>query len=234
MKQIISQHGWGFDQSFWDNYKFEFQKNNWSWQDNERGYFSKKTNQSNWIKNSSEIEVKMIVCHSFGFHLLKKRILVEATHVVLINSFNSFLPLGDRRGLILRSLKRMEKKILKSQTKNMLKEFIDRSFMPNIINSDLQNIFYRNLESLNSSLLLEDLKKLYRDKKLPDFLNKNCEIIFIQSNNDFILDKNSNNSFFELLCKINNNKPTLIKLSNQGHCLTNFNLYEIINSAVNN
>ena len=41
MNQVITQHGWGLDQSFWDNYKVEFQKNGWHWQDNERGYFSK-------------------------------------------------------------------------------------------------------------------------------------------------------------------------------------------------
>ena len=39
MKQVITQHGWGLDQSFWDNYKIEFQRNGWHWQDNERGYF---------------------------------------------------------------------------------------------------------------------------------------------------------------------------------------------------
>ena len=35
MNQVITQHGWGLDQSFWDNYKVEFQKNGWHWQDNE-------------------------------------------------------------------------------------------------------------------------------------------------------------------------------------------------------
>ena len=41
MNQIITQHGWGLDQSFWDSYKVEFLKNGWYWQNNERGYFSK-------------------------------------------------------------------------------------------------------------------------------------------------------------------------------------------------
>ena len=51
MNQVITQHGWGLDQSFWDNYKVEFQKNGWHWQDNERGYFSKNVIQSKWIKS---------------------------------------------------------------------------------------------------------------------------------------------------------------------------------------
>ena len=40
MNQIITQHGWALDQNFWNNYKIEFQKKDWYWQDNERGYFS--------------------------------------------------------------------------------------------------------------------------------------------------------------------------------------------------
>ena len=39
MKQIITQHGWGLNKYFWDDYKVDFLKNNWHWQDNERGYF---------------------------------------------------------------------------------------------------------------------------------------------------------------------------------------------------
>ena len=57
MNQVITQHGWGFDQSFWDNYKVEFQKNGWHWQDNERGYYSKNVNQSKWIKNNLKDEI---------------------------------------------------------------------------------------------------------------------------------------------------------------------------------
>ena len=40
MKQIITQHGWGLNKYFWDDYKVDFLNNNWHWQDNERGYFS--------------------------------------------------------------------------------------------------------------------------------------------------------------------------------------------------
>ena len=35
MKQIITQHGWGLNKYFWDDYKVDFLKNNWHWQDNE-------------------------------------------------------------------------------------------------------------------------------------------------------------------------------------------------------
>ena len=232
MKQIITQHGWGLDQSFWDIYKVEFQKNNWHWQNNERGYFLKNPNNSDWIATKSNKQIKMILCHSLGFHLIQKNLFKEATHIVFINSFNNFLPSGNKRNLILRSIKKMEKKINKYETKDMLKEFLDRSFMPNNINTNLKNIFYKSLESLNQSLLLQDLKELYKDRDCPEIFSKNCQIIFIKSEQDLILNQDSGDNFYESLSTKLHQNITLIKLANQGHCLTNLNFYEIINNTL--
>jgi len=235
MKQIITQHGWGLDKHFWDTYKVDFLKNNWQWQDNDRGYFSTNNYQAKWIKSDSKNEIRMALCHSYGFHLMQKTILKEATHIILINSFNNFLPATkNKRNFILRSLKRMETKILKDATKDMLKEFINRSYLPNDINKSFKNIFYKNLESLNKSLLLNDLKKLYSNKDFPKFLKKDCKIFFIKSDNDLVLDKESNNNFLEFLSKTLDRKPIFIKLAQQGHCLTNLNLYEILINHFNN
>ena len=234
MKQVITQHGWGFDQSFWNIDKVEFQKNNWYWRDNERGYFSKEPHQSEWLYNNSNNKIKMIICHSLGFHLIKENILKEASHIVLINSFNNFLPLSEKRNLILRSLKRMEKKIKNFETKIILQEFIKRSFLPNFLNIEMKKIYNQNFESIKNTLLLSDLKKLYEEKNPPNLLKKNCNIIFIQSDKDLILDQDSSNSFFELLNQKLDKKPTLLKLYNQGHCLSNLNLYELINNNLEN
>ena len=164
---------------------------------------------------------------------MQKRILEEATHIVLINSFNNFLPVNSRRSFILRSLKRMETKIIKDESRDMLREFIHRSFMPNDLNNNFKNIFYKRLESSNKKLLLSDLKELYLDKDFPVFLKKDCKIIFIKSENDLILDNESNNNFLDFLNKTLYRKPILIKLDQQGHCLNNFNLYEILLNTFN-
>ena len=228
MNQVITQHGWGLDKSFWDSYKIGFQKNQWYWQDNERGYFSKNVNQSQWIKNTSNNGLKMVLCHSLGFHLIQGNLLDEASHVILINSFNNFLPSNKKRNLIYRSIKRMEKKIISFEAEDMLKEFIHRSFSPNDININFQRIFYKNLKSVNNNLLLKDLQKLYNDKNSLKSFQKNCNVIVIISKNDLILDQDSTKNFIELLYKKLNKKPTVIELSNQGHCLTNLNFYQII------
>jgi len=233
MKQIITQHGWGLSKYFWDYYKVDFLNNNWYWQDNERGYFSTNNYQAKWIKSESKKEIRMTLCHSFGFHLMPKKILKDATHIILINSFNNFLPLSNKRNFILRSLKRMETKIIKNEPKDMLKEFIYRSFMPNHINISFKKIFYKSLESLNKTLLLGDLKQLYINRDIPLFLRKDCKIIFIKSENDLILDNESNNNFLDSLNKILDRNPILIKLAQQGHCLNNLNLYEILINTLN-
>ena len=233
MKQIITQHGWGLNKHFWDDYKVDFLNNNWHWQDNERGYYSKNSYQARWIRNDSKKEIRMTLCHSYGFHLMQKTILKEATHIVLINSFNNFLPVSSKRNFILRSLKRMETKIIKDEPKDKLKEFIHRSFMPNDINSSFKNIFNKSLDSLNKTLLLDDLKQLYINKELPEFLKKDCKIIFIKSENDLILDNESNNNFLDFLNKTIDRKPILIKLAQQGHCLNNLNLYDILFKTFN-
>ena len=56
---------------------------------------------------------------------------------------------------------------------------------------------------------------------------------FIKSENDFILDNESNNNFLDSLNKTLERKPILIKLAQQGHCLNNLNLYEILLSKLN-
>ena len=234
MKQVITQHGWGLDQSFWDSYKVEFQKNGWHWQNNERGYFSKSVNQSKWVKNNFNDRIKMVLCHSLGFHLIQGNLLDEASHVVFINSFNNFLPPSKKRNLIYRSLKRMEKKMISFEAEDMLKEFIRRSFLPNNMTINFQNMFYKNLKGLNKNLLLNDLKKLYTDNNSLNSIDKNCNIIVLKSKKDFILDQDSSKNFIELLNKKLTKKPTIIELSNQGHCLANLNFYQIIKKTLDN
>ena len=116
----------------------------------------------------------------------------------------------------------------------MLKEFIDKSFRPNHLNIDFKNIFYRSLESINESILLNDLKILSKDRNFPEAISKNCKIIFLKSENDCILNEESSNNFLDLLIEKFGKKVTLIKLKNQGHCITNLNLYKIIDKIIDN
>ena len=72
----------------------------------------------------------------------------------------------------------METKIIKDETKDMLKEFVYRSFMPNHMNNSFKNIFYKSLESLNKTLLLSDLKELYINRDFSSIFRKRLQNYF--------------------------------------------------------
>ena len=128
----------------------------------------------------------------------------------------------------------MEKKIILFEAEIMLKEFIHRSFLPNNMTINFQNMFYKNLGGLNNNLLLNDLKKLYTDKNYIKSFEKNCNVIVINSKSDLILDQDSSDNFIELLNKTLTKKPTVIELANQGHCLSNLNFYQLIKRTLDN
>ena len=119
MNQIISQHGWGLNRNVWKKLKEEFIKKNWTWQDNERGYYSDYFIKAKWIKSDSDKNKKVALCHSLGIHLIGKEILKEASHIVLINSFNNFIPRNNESEITMRTLQRMENKINTSQVDHM-------------------------------------------------------------------------------------------------------------------
>ena len=229
MKQVISQHGWGLDSSIWIKYKNQFTNNNWLWQDNERGYFSKQSIKPKWKGDNSEDSIKLAICHSLGIHLIEKEILKEASHILLINSFYNFIPKNDERRVTIKALKRMEKKITTSEVSLMLKEFIHRSFIPNQIDPYYESVFARQLQTINKFMLLDDFKKLYLEKESIPLFSNHAEILVIKSNKDMILKEFSINEFISILSKTKPNKTKIIKLEDQGHILDNINILEIIN-----
>ena len=221
MNQIISQHGWGLDQSMWNKVKEEFIRQNWIWQDNNRGYYSDPHVKVNWIKDDSENNKKVVICHSLGIHLIGKEILREASHIVLINSFYNFIPSNNESKITMRTLLRMEKKINSGEVRFMLEEFISRSFMPNQVDIKFKSIFNLNSKQINLKRLLKDFQKLYFQPSKFDLFSEHAEVLIIKSKNDFILKEYAFNEFINLLNNSQINKPKLVQIENQGHIIDN-------------
>ena len=221
MNQIISQHGWGLDQSMWNKVKEEFIRQNWIWQDNNRGYYSDPHVKVNWIKDDSENNKKVVICHSLGIHLIGKEILREASHIVLINSFYNFIPSNNESKITMRTLLRMEKKINSCEVRFMLEEFISRSFMPNQVDIKFKSIFNLNSKQINLKRLLKDFQKLYFQPSTFDLFSEHAEVLIIKSKNDFILKEYAFNEFINLLNNSQINKPKLVQIENQGHIIDN-------------
>ena len=228
MNQIISQHGWGLDQSMWNKVKEEFIRQNWIWQDNNRGYYSDPHVKVNWIKDDSENNKKVVICHSLGIHLIGKEILREASHIVLINSFYNFIPSNNESKITMRTLLRMEKKINSCEVRFMLEEFISRSFMPNQVDIKFKSIFNLKSKQINLKNLLKDFQKLYLQKSTFSLFSKNTDILVIKSKNDLILKDYASDEFVYLLNNSQINKPKLVQIEGQGHLIDNSCIVKIL------
>mgnify|MGYP001368577567 CR=1 FL=1 len=228
MNQIISQHGWGLDQSIWDKLKEEFIRQNWAWQDNDRGYYSDSCVKVKWIKSDSDKNKKVALCHSLGIHLIGKEILKEASHIILINSFFNFIPSNNESNITMRTLRRMERKINTSEVRFMLEEFISRSFMPNQVDIRFKSIFNLNSKQINIESLLKDFQKLYFKQSSFNLFSENAEVLIIKSKSDFILKEYAFDEFINLLNNSQINKPKLVQIENQGHLIDDNYIVKIL------
>ena len=228
MNQIISQHGWGLDQSIWNKLKEDFIRQNWIWQDNDRGYYSDFCIKVKWIKTDSDNNKKVALCHSLGIHLIEKEILKEASHIVLINSFFNFIPTNNESNITMRTLRRMEKKINTLEVRFMLEEFISRSFMPNQVDIKFKSIFNLKSKQINLKNLLKDFQKLYLQKSTFSLFSKNTDILVIKSKNDLILKDYASDEFVYLLNNSQINKPKLVQIEGQGHLIDNSCIVKIL------
>ena len=228
MNQIISQHGWGLDHNLWIKLKNQFIHKNWKWQDNERGYFKESYFIAQWIKDNTAGSKKIAICHSLGIHLMEKKILEEATHIVLINSFHNFIPMNTENKIMIKTLKRMEKKINSEQILPMLKEFIQKSFMPNEADINFKNFLKLSSEDININMLLNDFQKLYLQNQYTNLFSKHAEVLIIKSKKDSILKENSCDEFIEILNDSQIKRPKLVQLHKQGHILHNIDIGKII------
>ena len=228
MNQIISQHGWGLDHNVWIKLRNQFIKKNWKWQDNERGYFKESYFIAQWIKDNTAGSKKIAICHSLGIHLMEKKILEEATHIVLINSFHNFIPMNTENKIMIKTLKRMEKKINSEEILPMLKEFIQKSFMPNEVDINFKNFLKLRSKDININMLLNDFQKLYLQNQYTNFLSEHAEILIIKSKKDSILKEYACDEFIEILNNSQIKRPKLVQLHKQGHILHNIDIGKII------
>ena len=125
MNQIIAMHGWCSDSTYWEHWKKNFQLNGWLWQSAERGYGCITASEPFWESSlGAEVKNKKVaICHSLGIHLLSNKLLQESSHVVLLNSFSRFIPVGKESRSIKIALNGMQKHLGKTTEGNMLRKF---------------------------------------------------------------------------------------------------------------
>ena len=220
MKEIIAMHGWAGDSKQWSKWIELFQSCNWKWQTAERGYKDIVITKPKWKKELNRIGLKRVaICHSLGSHLIDKRILCSATHVVLINSFSRFIPSGKENRSIKMALNGMMNAINTPNEAAMLRKFHIKAYKPNFIELESTESHLLHTSDPGKLRLKNDLILLMNSECLPIGLNPNAKVLIINSEQDYILANQSKEKLTEDLINFLETVPTLINLQEEGHSI---------------
>ena len=230
MKEIIAIHGWGSNRDIWEKWNEHFPEESYLWQKYERGYYGEKQFIPRWFNNSSE--EKILICHSLGLHFCEPQMLSNASIIVLINSFTNFLGLNNKSSLLAKSTRMMKNEIKDGNAENVILKFFTKGFRPNKISHELNNFMKNKFLTLNIDRLINDLDILINCQDLPTGFPKPAKIILIRSNNDFILNNDSQDILYNDIIK-NKNKINKILTEYNGHFILNLNFINDLKKLIN-
>ena len=221
MKEIIAMHGWAGDSNQWPNWDKIFKCCEWEWQATERGYKDISSHTPKWNHNSNKIKIKRVaICHSLGLHLIDKQVLHSATHVILINSFSRFIPSGKENRTIKLALNRMMDAISTPNEASMLRKFHVKAYKPNYIDAESIESNLINISDPGRVRLENDLKLLINSDSLPIGLNTHANVLIVNSEEDYILAKQTKSKLAEDLRNHLEFLPKTINLQDEGHSIT--------------
>ena len=221
MKEIIAMHGWAGDSNQWSNWEKIFKCCEWEWQATERGYKDISPHTPKWNHNSNKIKIKRVaICHSLGLHLIDKQVLHSATHVILINSFSRFIPSSKENRTIKLALNRMMDAISTPNEASMLRKFHVKAYKPNYIDAESIESNLINISDPGRVRLENDLKLLINSDSLPIGLNTHANVLIVNSEEDYILAKQTKSKLAEDLRNHLEFLPKTINLQDEGHSIT--------------
>tara|TARA_B100001996_G_scaffold197458_1_gene151196 strand:+ start:135 stop:863 length:729 start_codon:yes stop_codon:yes gene_type:complete len=220
MKEIIAMHGWAGDSKEWFNWIDLFQSCNWKWQTAERGYKNINEYIPKWSNDSNQSGLKKVaICHSLGSHLIDKKVLRSATHVVLINSFSRFIPRNKENRSVTMALNRMMNTINTPDESSMLRKFHIKALKPNDINMRSTESNLLHISNSGRLKLENDLKLLMNSDSVPTGLNPEAKVLIINSKKDYILANETKEKLTKDLISYLVAKPTIINLQDEGHSI---------------
>ena len=229
MKEIIAMHGWAGEGDQWSHWINSFQSSNWIWHSADRAYRHSTPSMPNWTTTfHSKRFTRLAICHSLGSHLIANKVLSNATHVVLLNSFSSFVPSGKERRSTIVALNGMMQAIGTEKETSMILKFHIKAHKPNKFNKKSTELTYLNLSDSGRLRLKDDLKLLLNSNSLPIGLTTNAKVLVINSEKDYILPKVSKKKLIEDLRNYLKKTPTVIEIKEEGHALSRTKVIETV------
>ncbi|HYW36081.1 MAG TPA: alpha/beta hydrolase [Balneolaceae bacterium] len=201
--EILAYHGWGFDARCWNNWEM-LMPDSIDWKSMDRGYFREPRSP----EFSASTPTKIVFTHSFGLHQCSDEVTQKADILVIFSGFLRFHPTAAQ-------FRRRSKQVVNQ----MIRQFQDEPLK-------VLKVFYRNVyhpqktfelprEIRDTSLLLEDLKKLNtRERSLPS-VKENANIFIFHGTDDAIVPKRKGRGLFDKF----GNKAQYFEIQNSGHAL---------------
>nr|AUG32156.1 alpha/beta hydrolase [Paulinella longichromatophora] len=229
--EIIAMHGWSSDSSAWDCWAESARYRGWCWQSGERGYGSLPMVTPQWRHSLTETQgPRVLMVHSFGLYLTPNTVLAAAEIVVLLNSFNHFIPSFRHQHPIKRKIQRMINNINCDNEKETLLTFLSQANLP--VSTDLTslNVMQNSVSALGRLRLLEDLYKLSEVISMPKAFPMNIPILVINTQCDQIVGSTIAKDLVKNLSNYIKDKTMITHWSpgNIGHNLYQANLLESI------
>ena len=218
MKQVISMHGWGSNCSIWSEWKTHFIHKDWFWVNTERGYGNDKPAIPSWQSSSDNVCTKRgLIIHSLGLHLIDRKVLQEATHIVLIGCFSSFIPIKLESETLKIALYRMREKIGSPDENKMLSNFFLKAIRPHSNQSDFAKNMLKNISVSGRAKLKDDLDLTINSSILPKGFPQTAKVLVIEGELDKILSKTAKQKLINDLNSHLKSAFSLWKFSNEGH-----------------
>ncbi len=234
VKEIIAMHGWGNDSSRWDSWQKEFKKDNWIWQNAERGYGNLTPAMPRWRKElNSDHHKRVLICHSLGSHLIEKEIIKQATHVVLLNSFSRFIPKGKENRSTKIAIEGMRQSFGTQKEISMIENFLKKAAMPNTASPISTNSIVNKINKEGREKLQGDLEILSKTIALPNGFPKRSVVLVVNAKNDYIVPKSTQAELINDLLKHLASPPTIWNINGAGHDLSGSEIIHKIKSWLN-
>lgn len=206
------QHGWGFDSSCFRGWLPHLRENpdcKIKVQIPDRGYFGNQRAAEAFSENS---ELKIVLAHSLGLHLLPAEIISSADFLILAACFSKFHSGSELE--IKRSQKtigRMKKRLAES-AEALLNDFYKNSYYP------LPTKYFLLLPSfrgaLNQELLEDDLELLDTNQFELSSISKAQKVLLLHGSEDRIVSPLHSQILAESL-----NASSIIEFEGAGHSL---------------
>ena len=213
MTQILAVHGWAGHAEQWTYWRRLMEQRQWPMQVMERGYGNNTPTRPSWTDKAGP---RVVIAHSLGLHFLPAPLLQEATALVLLGCFTTFVPEGRNGRSTQAGLKGMRAALGSEGEEAMLKRFFQRSIQPLSLSACPPSPLLKGISSEGRQRLHDDLILLETCRNFPLGWPSKARVLVIQGGQDAVVHPSSHQ---QLLDQLGSQVERIHRAPDWGHAL---------------